>query len=226
MRPLVLACLLFGALAAENPALAQPAKGTIDDLNVAFQKASAFNAQAKYAEAIPFLERAAALAPTVFGPEHLNTAAILNNLGVTYNRARQPKKAAEVFKTSLAIREKVLGKNHDLVGDSLSNLALALADTGDFAQAEKLYLRCLHLTEEKHGKDHPDAAITANNLAVLYFNMGRLKEAEPLLLRTLQFREARLGKDHPTWRTYSSTFRKSTKDRENTAMRKPMSCAV
>lgn len=196
-RPLVfLVSLLLLPFLGGNPGHGQT-PADLAELEGAFLKGMAFSREGKYEQALPFLERAAELAPAVFGPFHKNTSDILNTLGGAYSQASHPKKALTAFAESLKIREKILGPDHIAVSHSLENLANAHRSLGQFTEAEPLFLRALKITENTLGKDHIEAAITLNNLSILYNGMGRLKEAEPLILRSLSIREKHFGKDHP-----------------------------
>jgi len=86
--------------------------------------------QGRYAEAIPYAERALALREKVLGPEHPDTATSLNNLALLYDNMGSYDKAEPLFRRSLAIHEKVLGPEHPDTATSLNNLAILYAAQG------------------------------------------------------------------------------------------------
>ena len=51
----------------------------------------------------------------VFGPDHLDTATIYNNIGEVYRKQAKYPKAMEMYEKSLEIRLKVVGCDHLLV---------------------------------------------------------------------------------------------------------------
>lgn len=168
-----------------------------EDLIASWKKGEALNAQGKYREAAPYFERALALAPSVFGPEHENTAAMLGNLGLLYHAMGEYAKAEPLFHRGLAIYEAKLGKDDTHVAEALNNLANLYNSSGEYAKAEPLYHRSLKILEAKLGRDDLLVADSLNNLAVVYRSMGQYAKAEPLYRRSLEIREAKLGKDDP-----------------------------
>src|SRR5437899_2026795 len=78
------AIFLAGFLPTLDETAAQQPKPSKADLDDAFSKGAALYKQGKTAEAIRHLERAAELAPQVFGPDDVNTASILNTLASRY----------------------------------------------------------------------------------------------------------------------------------------------
>lgn len=191
MAALVVCCF------ASAPIHAQEEKGTVDDLNKAFLDGMALAKKGMHTEGIPLLERAARLAPSVFGPEHPNTGAILQTLGKVCYEANEIKKSIDAYTRCLQIREKDRALDPNRLLDTLVNLGESHRKAGNYKEAEALLLRAIATSDEKLGKDHPELSTTLNNLAVIYFDLGKLKEAEPLILRGLKIREAKLGKDHP-----------------------------
>ena len=86
-------------------------------------------AQGKDDEAAPLCKEAIEIWKKVYGDEHPQVAAGLNNLAALLDE--DPKnwdEAEKLYKESLAIRKKVLGEEHPDVAGSLNNLALLLSD--------------------------------------------------------------------------------------------------
>src|SRR5438105_2798132 len=69
-------------------------------------------AQGKYAEAEPLYRRALVLAETVFGPDHLEVSAVLNNLAVLCKADGNYAEAEVLYQRSLAVFEQALGPQH------------------------------------------------------------------------------------------------------------------
>ncbi len=133
-----------------------------------------------------------------FGPDHIETAIIINNLAHLYYRMALFGKAESLYKRSLAIREKVLGLNHPSTAIAVNNLAQLYQRQGLFAQAELLYKRSLAIREDAMGDEDPATATALNNLAFLYYVQGLFGKAEPLYRRSLAIKERMLEQNHPS----------------------------
>ncbi len=155
----ILSCLTQGSdtAHAQSPALDE-----------AYNRSNTLNQEGRYSEAIPFATEALRLGEEEFGPDHLNTAALLNSLAQLNQAQGNYADAAPLFQRSLAIAEKALGPEHPDVAAILSNLALLYQDQGNYADAEPLYRRSLAIDEKALGPEHPDVATSLNNLAVLF----------------------------------------------------------
>ena len=94
-----------------------------DDLIAAIEKAEKLEKEARYDAAAVQYEKALKLAPRVFGENHANTTAILNNLAILYQTQGKYAEAEPLYLRSLAIREKVQGQVQPDVAISLNGLA-------------------------------------------------------------------------------------------------------
>jgi tetratricopeptide (TPR) repeat protein len=156
-----------------------------------------FHVRGTYLGTRPLKERALAIREKVLGPEHPDTAASLNNLGVLLQDQGDLAGARPFYERALAIREKVLGPEHPDTAASLNNLGVLLQDQGELAGARPLYERALAIREKVLGPEHPDTAASLDNLAVLLHVQGDLAGARPLYERALAIREKVLGPEHP-----------------------------
>ncbi|MBV8557671.1 MAG: tetratricopeptide repeat protein [Planctomycetaceae bacterium] len=153
--------------------------------------------RARYAEAEPLLRRALAIWEAL-GPDNLDTATSLSNLGVLLRlQGRYYGEAEPLLRRALAIREAALGPDHPDTAISLNNWALLLQAQGRFAEAEPLLRRALKIRKEALPPDYPDMVYTLNDLAGLLRDQGRYGEAELLYRRALALRVQALGPDHP-----------------------------
>ena len=153
--------------------------------------------QGKYTEAIAVAQEAVKVAEATYGPEHMNTATSLNNLGGLYEEQGLYADVEPLYKRALAIRVKALGPEHPEVALSLSNLAVLYHKQGRYGDAESLYKRALAIDQRALGPEDPEVASGLSDLATLYNDEGRLAEAEPLFKRALAIQEKALGPDHP-----------------------------
>ncbi|MDO8724034.1 MAG: tetratricopeptide repeat protein [Syntrophales bacterium] len=182
--------LLAGATAWSDEYTLQKAK----ELN---QEVMRLYQQGRYAEAIPYAEKALTIREKALGPMHPDTATSLNNLAGLYQDMGAYDKAESLYRRSLAIKEKILGPEHPDTASSLNNLASLYNNMGTYDKAEPLYRRALAIYEKAVGPEHPDTALAMNNLALLYFDMGAYDKAVPLYLRSLAITEKVLGLEHP-----------------------------
>lgn len=130
------------------------------------------------------------------GPNDLEVAECLNNLGALLIATYRLDEAESMHRRALAIQEQVYGDNHVDVATSLNNLAAVLKRMNRLAQAEPLYRRTLAIHERLFGPNHPDVATCLNNLAEVFKNTDRLGEAESLLRRALTIDEQACGPNH------------------------------
>jgi CHAT domain-containing protein/Tfp pilus assembly protein PilF len=187
---IAVACARLGsqrALGQDNPDKA--------DLLAAYREGDRLKQQGRYPEAIQQYEKAVALAPKVYGPDHLNTATLMNNLAFLYDAAGRYEESEKMHLRSLKIRETQLGKDHLDVAQSLNNLATLYYAMGRYDDAEPLMKRGLQIRQARLGKNHPLVADSLSNLGGLYNVTGRYEQAEELYQQGLEIREARFGKD-------------------------------
>src|SRR5262249_30056439 len=80
-----------------------------------------YQEQGRYKEAEPLYRRALVIYERVLGPNHPDTATILDNLAALYQMQGRYGAAEPLVKRSLAIREKVLGPDHPSTALNLNN---------------------------------------------------------------------------------------------------------
>jgi tetratricopeptide (TPR) repeat protein len=185
---LVCGILLTGTGRAQGP----------DDITGLRAEVSRLHGQGKYAEALPFAQRAPELAQKRHGEEHPEYASAIAWLAAVYFAQGRYAEAEPLYRRSLDIIEKVLGANHPELGRALNNLAELYRTQGRYAEAEPLYKRSLATRETALGPEHLEVGTALGNLALLYETQGRYAEAEPLQKRSLDILEKALGPEHPT----------------------------
>jgi eukaryotic-like serine/threonine-protein kinase len=131
----------------------------------------------------------------LFGNEHADVAATLNNLGAVYRRQKKLAESEALTRESLAIRRRLLGSEHLDVADSLRNLSIILVDRGQRGEAETCARQMLAMRRRLLGHDHPLVAAALADLAwVLGDNSG---EAEASEREAFGIQRKILGDDHP-----------------------------
>jgi tetratricopeptide (TPR) repeat protein len=155
-------------------------------------------ALAAYAQARPLYERALAITEKLRGPDHSDTALILNELALLLQDQGELAGARQLHERALTIRERVLGPDHTDTAESLNNLARLLQAQGELAAARPLLERAVAIYRKALGPEHPSTATSLNNLALLLQAQGDLKGARPLCERALAIYEKALGPEHPS----------------------------
>jgi tetratricopeptide (TPR) repeat protein len=145
-----------------------------------------------------YLPHAVAVVSHVGGTDTaaLETALLLNHMGMYVGVPGQFAEAKPYFERALAIREQVQGPQHPDTAYSLNSLGVLLRAQGDLTGAKPYLERALAIREQVQGPQHPDTAYFLNSLGVLLYAQGGLAGAKPYLERALRICRLRLGKDH------------------------------
>jgi CHAT domain-containing protein/tetratricopeptide (TPR) repeat protein len=161
------------------------------------RQAQELSKQGKYADAVPYGERAVAIVESVYGIDQPETALFLRDLADLYRNVGDYGKAIPLFRRALTIREKSSGREHPDTAACLNDLAVAYMDLGNYDQAEELLKRALAIREKALGVDHLDTAESVNNLAAIYSARKQFEESVRLFERALQIKEKKLAADDP-----------------------------
>ncbi len=153
--------------------------------------------QGQYKQAEMLYRHALAIYEKVLGPEHLETAASLNNLGRLYRDHGNLEQAEMLYRHALAIYEKVLGPEHLETAASLNNLGRLYYLKWQNEEAELLVERALSIQKRLLGPDHPEIAVSLNNLAKLYLDQGQYEQAESHHQKALAIFQKAFGPEHP-----------------------------
>jgi tetratricopeptide (TPR) repeat protein len=101
--------------------------------------AQAAYAQEKYPEAMQLFTEALNISQATLGPDHLDTAQVLFNLGLVHRRLGNMERAETMLRQCLEIRQRRLGERHPLTLQAMESLARTLEDRGDMAGATYLH---------------------------------------------------------------------------------------
>jgi len=119
------------------------------------------------------------------GPDHIDVATALVNLGVLEERNAKPKAAQADFEKALAISEKNLGLESYGITGILDRLGRLFSNLKQYGDAEPVFQRSLAIREKVLGSRHSDLAPALDNLAMAYFFDSKYVDAEPLFQRSL-----------------------------------------
>jgi tetratricopeptide (TPR) repeat protein len=141
--------------------------------------------QGRYGEAEPLLRRALALSESRLGPDDLQTAALLNDLGILHKCQGRYDEAEPLYFRALDIIDAAVGPD-DLQAASLyHNLGGLEHARGRAAQGEPPARWGLRIRERALGADHPHVAADKAALAAILDAQGRYDEAEELYRQAL-----------------------------------------
>jgi tetratricopeptide (TPR) repeat protein len=154
-------------------------------------------AQGRHDSALPLRQRALAITEAALGPDHPDTANVLDNLATTLGDLGRHADALALRERALAVTEAALGPDHPDTAARLDNLAATLGDLGRHADALPLRQRALAITEAALGPDDPTTALRKANLGYTFWALGRHTDALPLEQGALTVTEATLGPNHP-----------------------------
>ena len=158
----------------------------------------ALKEEGNFQDAVRLAQERVAESEKEFGPDHLQTAIWLNQLGLLYSHFGDYDQAEQVYLRSLDIKQKAKRPNNLAIAVSLLNLGDLYVIKGDYARAEPLLQRARELREKALGANHPDVAACLASLGRLKMFTGDYGAAEALNQRALAMSEQALGPDH--WR--------------------------
>ncbi len=148
--------------------------------------------QGRHTEARENYVRAIKLFETIYGPNDLRVASVLNNLAILEGIVGDQEDAIVHHERALEIKEEQLGPNHPDVAVSLMNSAL-LHSQARPDKARRLYERALGIVENSLAGDHPVRAVLLSNLANLDRRSGQYQQAIDRLAIARTIFETRYG---------------------------------
>ncbi len=131
--------------------------------------------------AIATLERAVLLHDNNYGPQHVETANLLLEVGQVYMAQGSHDKAQECFKRALQGHQAEFGLESSQVIEDYYQIAGALDAAGDSDGAAEMYERVLLLKSRKLGGNMEEVGEMQFGLANLYADWGNLPRARELL---------------------------------------------
>ena len=151
--------------------------------------------QGRYGASEKLYRRALALAEAAF-PGDLETAALLNGLGVLHKYQGRYGEAEPLYRRALAIVEASLGPDHPETASLYHNLGGLEHARGRAADGEPWARRSVEIRERACGPDHPAVAADKAALAAILDAQGRFDEAEALYGEALAVFERVYGPEH------------------------------
>ena len=148
-------------------------------------------------KAQPLLEQALASGRAAYGPEHVDIAQTLHDLGVVLADKGDYTGAAQRLEQALAMRRRLLGNDHADVAVTLSELGRVYQDLGLNQRAEPLHREALRVRRTVLGEEDRETAVSLSDLASVLRLSGDLDGAEALLRQCLELNRKTRGEVHP-----------------------------
>jgi tetratricopeptide (TPR) repeat protein len=151
----------------------------------------------EYGAALPYYDRALAIAEGTHNPNSRELADVLYELCVFHKETRNYEKSWECLNRCLAIRKQIEPPDYAGIADCINDRAVLLSAEGKPADLMSIYLEALSLFEKGYPDGHPEMATTLNNIAIELLKEGKSDDALATLRRGLRMAESLLIKYHP-----------------------------
>jgi len=162
------------------------------------EQAITLNAQGKYAQAQPLLEKALEINRRLLTDDHPDTAESYHKLAYDLEYQGKYAQARPLYEKALEINRRLLSDDHPDTAESYNNVAVNLYDQGKYAQAQPLLEKALEIRRRLLSDDHPDTAESYTTVALNLGAQGKDAQAEPLLEKALEINRRLLTDDHPS----------------------------
>jgi tetratricopeptide (TPR) repeat protein len=120
-----------------------------------------------------------------FGPDSLNAAVVINDLGVLAEAEGDLDEAQRDYERVLAIRRRLLGPEHPLVAHALANLSIVRRLSGRLDESLAQVQEALAIMTRTYGPAHPDVAFEIGLLAQVLSDRGDVAGARENYQRAL-----------------------------------------
>ncbi|NVJ20538.1 tetratricopeptide repeat protein [Myxococcus sp. AM011] len=141
--------------------------------------------QRRFEEAVALQEQALLIAESTFGPDSLEVADVLLELGATQWVHPRLAEARAHLERAATITRQALGDEHPEVARVRLAVVPVLRDQDDLKLAELIAREALGVFERTLGPDHPRVYDALNDLASTFVVQSRMDEALPLYERAL-----------------------------------------
>jgi tetratricopeptide (TPR) repeat protein len=133
----------------------------------------------------------------LFGPESLEAAASLNDLGLTFSKEGDVAEAESAFQKAVAIRRQHFGNENADVADSLNALATVYRHERRLTESEAATREALGVRQKLFTDNSLEAADSLHNLCVVLGDEGKHPESEATARKMLAMRRKLLGPEDP-----------------------------
>ncbi|KAL3802750.1 hypothetical protein ACHAWO_010098 [Cyclotella atomus] len=147
-------------------------------------------------KAMELFQEALALRKQCLGPDHVDVATTLNNIGRIHVQGDQFDQALVYYQDALRIRRISLGANSLDYAATAFNAGQSLHQKGEMNEAIELYHEFLRVATMKFGKSHRDVAVVLSGIAQIHQEQKNYDKALELYEESLTAGKAALGENH------------------------------
>ena len=150
-------------------------------------------------KAIEYENNALEVRRIVFGENHSDYTASLNNLFVYYSDLGNYSKASEYCTKAEEIDKIVLGENHPDYACTLFNCAKSYFDLGNYSKAVEYMAKAVEIHKVVSGENSSDYAKSLAGIALIYSKLGDYSKAIEYEKQAMGIRKTVLGENHPDY---------------------------
>ena len=148
-------------------------------------------------KAVNLFEKCLEIRQRVLGPNHIDVATVLNNIGRIHYLRNEFPEALRMYTDALRIRRQLLGNNNMDVAATIYNTGQTHHHMGDIDAAMSHYQEFLQIAKCHLGSEHRDVAITYKCIAQIHQERKELGVAMEMFVKSLKTGRAALGNYHP-----------------------------
>jgi|EP00956_Cyclotella_meneghiniana_P042567 tetratricopeptide (TPR) repeat protein len=147
-------------------------------------------------KAMELFQQALSLRKQCLGPNHVDVATTLNNIGRIHVQRDRFDEALGYYQDALRIRRVCLGTDSLDYAATAFNAGQSLHQKGDLDEAIELYHEFLRVATIKFGKSHRDIAVVLSGIAQIHQEQKNYEKALELYEESLLAGQAALGEYH------------------------------
>jgi tetratricopeptide (TPR) repeat protein len=147
-------------------------------------------------KSISYSQKALQLFQLYLGKHHLETAEVLNNLGMAHDKKNNFKAAENSYLEALRIYEKTAHQKDLWFATVYNNLSMLYANNGKLELAEDYQIKAIEINQFTNGEAHYFSAIMQSNLAKILLRQNRSKDAKIYFYKALKTLCSLLPKHH------------------------------
>jgi tetratricopeptide (TPR) repeat protein len=148
-------------------------------------------------EALASDRKSLAIREAVLGPDHVEVATSLVNLGNLWGDKGEYDEARRMYERAIDIRIRALGPEHFDVAFAINGLGGVYMALGQDDEALRHFEQANAMIERSLGPDHIELAPSCNNIGVIHWKRGEYAEALVAFRRTEYIVERSYGPEHP-----------------------------
>lgn len=147
-------------------------------------------------KAMELFKQALTMRISTLGPNHVDVATVLNNIGRIHVQLCDFDLALEYYEDALRIRREVLGSNSLDYAATAFNAGQSFHQQGDLTRAAELYHEFLRVALMNFGHSHRDVAVVLSGIAQIHQEKKEYDQALELYEASLCAGKAALGEEH------------------------------